>query len=196
MTESTDEIRWLIDAYDEWARSEGAPIVEGESIDLEAVETGPWPRMGVDGAFVHAHSRGDVCSLYVLDIPPGGSTQSVRHLYEAVYFVIDGQGSTVVEGPAGEQRSFEWGRASLFSLPLNAPYRLHNSSGQVRARVAVVSNLPMVMKQFRDEDFVFDTESIVPISAGARSASIAARASSFPTSRCATCGTPSSFRTS
>jgi hypothetical protein len=162
MSNTTNDIRWLIDAYEEWARAEGAPIIEGESVDLEAVQTGPWGRMGVDGAFVHAHSRGDLCSMYLLDIPPGGSTASVRHLYEAVYFVIDGQGSAVVHGPDGDQRSFEWGRASLFSLPLNAPYRLFNSSGRMRARIAVVSNLPMVMKQFRDEDFVFATDRPFP----------------------------------
>jgi len=128
MTETPNDIQWLIDGYGAWVAGEAIPVVEDVSIDLEAIETGPWSRMGVDGAFVHAHSRGDLCSIYVLDIPPGGSTEPVHHLYEAVYFVIDGKGSTVVEGPGGERRSFEWERAGLFSLPLNAPYRLHNSA--------------------------------------------------------------------
>lgn len=162
MTEPTNGIPWLIDAYADWVRGENVPVVEDVAIDLLAVDTGPWARMGVDGAFVHAHSRGDLCSAYLLDIPPGGSTAPIRHLYEAVYFVLEGSGSTVVDGPAGEQRSFEWGRASLFALPLNASYRLHNSSGRARARVAVVSNLPMVMKQFRDNDFVFNTDRPFP----------------------------------
>ena len=158
MTESTDDIRWLIDAYATWVAGEGIPVIEDVSIDLPTVETGPWPRMGVDGAFAHAHSRGDLCSLYILDLPPGASTEPIHHLYEAIHFVLDGQGSTVVDGPGGEQRSFEWGRASLFCLPLNAPYRIHNSSGRSRARIAVVTNLPMVMKQFRNEDFVFNLD--------------------------------------
>jgi mannose-6-phosphate isomerase-like protein (cupin superfamily) len=155
-SDSTNEIRWLIDGYASWLAGEGVPVVEDVAIDLTAVETAPWPRMGVDGVFVHTHSRGDLCSLYLLDIPPGGSTNEVHHLYETVHLVLDGQGSTVVRGPAGDQRSFEWGKGSLFGLPVNAPYRLHNSSGQERARVAVVTNLPMVMKQFRSEEFVFN----------------------------------------
>ncbi len=96
---------------------EGIPIVEGVAIDLPTVQTAPWPRMGVDGAFVHSHARGDYCSIYVLDLPPGGSTTRVHHLYEAIYFVLDGQGSTVVEGPDGDKRSFEWGKGRCSACP-------------------------------------------------------------------------------
>lgn len=149
------DIRWLIDAYAEWVAGEGVPVIEDVAVDLLAVETAPWPRMGANGAFVHTHSRGDLCSLYVCDVPPGGATSPQRHLYEEVMFVLEGQGSTVVERVGGERRSFEWGRGSLFSLPLNMTYRLFNSSGKQRARIASVTNLPMVMKQFRSEAFVF-----------------------------------------
>ncbi|HEX2141951.1 MAG TPA: hypothetical protein VHK28_06695 [Candidatus Limnocylindria bacterium] len=161
-TDNPTDVRWLIDAYQVWVETEGVQVVEDVAVDLLAVPTGPWPRMGVDGSFVHLHSRGDLCSLYVLDIPPGGATDTVHHMYEAVYLVLDGQGSTVVEGPEGDQRSFEWGTGSLFGLPLNAPYRLYNSSGRNRARIAVVANLPMVMKQFRDAAFVFGTDRQFP----------------------------------
>lgn len=151
------EIRWLIDGYERWASSEGVPIVSDRAVDLTRVETSYWARMGIPGALVHTHARGDYCCLYVLDIPPGGATEPIHHLYEAVHFVVDGQGSVSVDGPDGGQRTFEWGRASLFCLPLNTTYRLFNTSGRNTARLAVVCNLPMVMKQFRDADFVFDT---------------------------------------
>ena len=75
-------VRWLIDGYEVWAEEEGIPIVEDVAIDLPTVETSAWPRMGVDGAFVHSHARGDYCSIYILDIPPGArrpaSTTSTR----------------------------------------------------------------------------------------------------------------------
>ncbi len=138
-------------------RGEGVPIVEDVAVDLMRVETAPWARTGASGAFVHTHSRGDYCSLYVLDIPPGGATSPQRHLFEEVMFVLDGEGSATVERTDGARRSFEWGRASLWSLPLNATYRLFNTSGRHRARIASVTNLPMVMKQFRNEEFVFAT---------------------------------------
>ena len=152
------EIRWLIDAYLDWVAKEGIPVVEDVAVDLFAVETAPWPRLGVNGAFVHTHSRGDLCSLYVIDLPPGGSTLPQRHLYEEVMFVLRGQGSLVVERAGGERRGFEWGKASMWALPMNATYRLFNTSGTHGARIVSVSNLPMVMKQFRNEAFIFQNE--------------------------------------
>ena len=97
------EIRWLIDAYLDWLGREGVPVVEDVAVDLLSVETKPWARIGANGAFVHTHSRGDLCSLYVVDVPPGGATAPQRHLYEEAMFVLDGQGSTVVERPNSVQ---------------------------------------------------------------------------------------------
>ena len=151
------EVRWLIDAYLDWARGEGIPIVDDTAVDLPAVETKPWARLGACGAFVHTHSRGDLNSMYLCELPPGGATSPQRHLFEEVMYVLDGQGSAVVERVNGERRSFEWGRGSLFSLPLNMTYRLFNASGLRPARIASLTNLPMVMKQFRSEAFVFGT---------------------------------------
>ena len=92
-----DPIKWLIDAYADWAKGEGIPIVEGAAIDLFAVETKPWARVGAKGALVHASSRGDLTNMYVIDIEPGTATVPQRHLYEEVMFVIEGSGNAVVE---------------------------------------------------------------------------------------------------
>ncbi|HET8570009.1 MAG TPA: hypothetical protein VFM93_13600 [Candidatus Limnocylindria bacterium] len=149
------EIRWLIDGYLEWLEGEDVPVVEDLAVDLLGVETRLWPRLGVPGAFVHTHARGDLCSLYLIDLPPGARTEPQRHLYEAVMYVLDGNGSATVERSNGERRSFEFGKGSLFCLPINMTYRLYSGSGRSTARIAVVANLPMVMKQFRNERFVF-----------------------------------------
>jgi mannose-6-phosphate isomerase-like protein (cupin superfamily) len=151
-------VKWLIDGYDVWLEKERVRITEGRAVDLLTVETAPWGRMGVPATFVHTHARGDLCSLYLLEIPAGKATESTHHLYEAVYFVLSGQGTTTVHGPHGASRSFEWGRGSLFGLPINAPYRFFNASGTQPARIVAVTNLPMVMKQFRNAEFVFGSE--------------------------------------
>jgi mannose-6-phosphate isomerase-like protein (cupin superfamily) len=151
------DVRWLIDGYEQWLAAEKVPVVEDAAVDLTAVATGPWDRLGIDATFVHTAARGDLDTVYVLDIPPGGATNPVRHLFEAVFLVLDGRGSVVMDAPDGTRRSFEFGRASLFALPLNARYQFFNSSGNERARLAAVANIPMVMKQFRDADFVFGT---------------------------------------
>src|SRR5688572_13591149 len=128
MSEATGEARWIIDGYQEWVEREGVPIHSGLAIDLPNVETRPWARMDVNGAFAHLNARGDFTSLYLLDIPPGKATSPQRHLYEEVYYVLDGRGSTTVEFDDGDRHSFEWGTGSLFAIPVNMRYRHFNGS--------------------------------------------------------------------
>lgn len=149
--------RWLIDGYEEWLQREGIAVITGLSIDLLTVETVDWPRLGTRGAVVHLDARGDYCDLHLVDIPAGGSSAPQRHIYEEVVYVLDGQGSTVLEHADGRRHSFEWGRGSLFAVPINMRYRHLNASGQKAARLAHVTNLPMVMKLFRDDQFVFNS---------------------------------------
>lgn len=151
------DVRWKIDGYDEWLARQNLPVTNGLAIDLMTTETAYWPRLGADAAFVHLDARGDYCNLILCDVAQGGETEWQHHLYEEVVYVLDGRGSTAFEMPDGSRQTFEWGRGSLFSLPLNVRYKHFNSSGTQRARLACVTNLPMVMKLYRDEDFIFDT---------------------------------------
>jgi uncharacterized RmlC-like cupin family protein len=151
----TPEAKFLFDPYLDWAQGEGPPIVKGLGVDLLAVGTEAWPRMGTDGAFVHLQGRGDFVSVFVIDIPPGGKTEPQQHLFEEVIYVLDGQGSTTVETHDGSRHSFEWGPKSLFALPLNAKYRHFNGSGQKAARLSSTNNLSVVMNLFHNHDFVF-----------------------------------------
>ena len=45
------ETRFLVDTYQEFIEKEGIPVVEDFGIDLLAVETKPWPRLGGSGAY-------------------------------------------------------------------------------------------------------------------------------------------------
>jgi len=91
-------------------------------------------------------------------MPPGASTSRQRHLYEEVFFVLSGQGSTTFELADGTTDSFEWGPGSLFSLPVNVPYRLFNGSGQEPARIASTNNLCVLLNLFHSEAFIFDND--------------------------------------
>ena len=150
--------RFLIDSYLEWATGEGVPLVEGFGLDLLAVETAPWPRMGGDarGAYAHLEGRGDFVNAYLLELPPGGRTEPQRHLFEEVVYVLAGRGATTVEVEGRRRHSFEWRAGSLFALPLNQRYRHDNTSGADAARLVAVTNLPLVMNAFHSEAFVFD----------------------------------------
>lgn len=150
------EPRFLVDTYLDWVAKEGVPVVEAFGIDLLAVETKPWARTGARGAYVHTTGRGDFLNMYVLELGPNGETLPQRHLFEEVCYVLEGTGSTVLELADGTTRSFEWGPKSLFALPLNVGYRHFNGSGSRPARIAAVTNLPLVLNAFHNESFVFD----------------------------------------
>jgi mannose-6-phosphate isomerase-like protein (cupin superfamily) len=156
--------RFLIDTYLDWTASEGVPVVEGFGFDLRTVEVAPWPRMGGSalGAYVHLKGRGDFVNTVVCELPAGGQTDPQRHLYEEVVYVLSGRGSTTIEATDGGRHAFEWGRGSVFALPLNARYRHFNTSGREPARFAAVTNLPMMLNAFHNEAFVFDNPFAFP----------------------------------
>src|SRR5690606_27184154 len=123
---------------------------------LLAIETAPWERFGLCGAFAHLAGRGDFVAVQCLELPAGARSAPLHHLYDEVFYVLSGQGSTTVTLPGGREHSFEWEPRSVFSPPLNATYRLYNGSGREPARLASANNLPLMMNVFHNEDFIFN----------------------------------------
>lgn len=154
--EAAEAGKLLLRPYLTWAQDQKIPVVESFSVDLLDVETAHWDRLGARAALVHLIGRGDWANVIVTELAPGAATEPQRHLYEEIVYVLSGSGSTVVEDPDGGEHSFEWGPRSLFGLPLNARYRLFNTSGSVTARIASVTSLPLMMNVFHDEAFIFD----------------------------------------
>jgi mannose-6-phosphate isomerase-like protein (cupin superfamily) len=155
---STALPRYGLDPYREWVDREGVPVVEGIALDLFEVSTGDWPRFGAKGAITRFRGSGDFVSMFVLELKAAGSTLPQQHLYEEIYFVLDGRGSTQLEFADGSKRSFEWGPRSFFAIPLNAKYRHFNASGTSRALLATSTTLPLMMKVLHNEQFIFNTD--------------------------------------
>ena len=156
----TDE-RLFIDPYLDWADEQDIPIVEDYGVDLLSTPTAPWAKYEANGALVHLKGRGDFVSLFLLDIQPGGKTAPQQHLFEEIFYVVEGHGSTQVE-IAGVTHSFEWGPRSMFALPLNARYRLFNGSGRERALLASCNYFPLVKNLFRSDSVIFHRDLRVP----------------------------------
>jgi mannose-6-phosphate isomerase-like protein (cupin superfamily) len=148
--------RLRLNPYTDWVAREGLIVHEGLSCDLLTAETKFWPRLGVNGAAVHLRGRGDFSNLFLIDIPPGKSTETQRHLYEEVVYVVEGRGSTQLEFEDGRTHSFEWQPRSMFAIPLNAKYRLHNGDGKNRAILGTVTSMPLMMKIFHNDSFIFE----------------------------------------
>lgn len=150
--------RFLVDPYLEWCEAEGLPVIEDFCVHMPDVATANWPRLGDScrGAFVHLKGRGDFISIFLKELQPSAATKWQKHLYEEVFYVVEGHGSCTVESTSGGQHTFEIGPHSLFSLPLNAPYRLFNTSGRDRLLIASTNNFCMMLNVLRKESFIFD----------------------------------------
>ena len=148
-----------VDMYQDWRQREGAPLVGGVYVkDMKAVEVGPWPRKGdgVKGAlcYLDGDDEGDE---HVVELPPGGSTAPLRHLYTEAIYVVSGHGSTSVwRGDQGAKQTFEWGPGSYFVLPTNASHQFFNASLSRPARWFSVTDLPQLLRQWASEDFIFN----------------------------------------
>jgi mannose-6-phosphate isomerase-like protein (cupin superfamily) len=168
MQASPPKGKYLIDTYEDWAAGEGIPILTGTALDLLSVESKPWARFGVDGAFCHLQGRDDFLSVLLLDLAPGARSTPQRHLFEAAFVALAGGGTVELELGGAPARPIEWGANSLVLLPMNARYRLVNSSPE-RARLVLFSDLRYLLNLYRNEQFLFATETDFPERAAAES---------------------------
>ena len=150
--------RFLLDPYMDWANGEGIPVHLDFGHDLLALKTEKWARFDAKGCFAHTHGRGDFMANYVLEIDPGKKTAPIKHLYEALYFVLAGHGSTTVWSPDGGTRTFEWGPKAFFTVPLNCQYQIFNGSGQEPARLSITNDAPLTINLYHNLDFVFKND--------------------------------------
>jgi quercetin dioxygenase-like cupin family protein len=141
--------------YETWQAGEGIPIHKVFHVsDLESVELGRWERLGCRAAFVNLADP-HITTAIVLELPPGGETKPVHHLFETLVFVVRGHGETAIgRAPA----TVAWGDRSLFSPPLNTTYRHRNLDRAAPARLLMVCNAPLVMSLFHNDGFVFGND--------------------------------------
>lgn len=144
-------------AYSVYQQGEGVPIYRGFAVeDLRRLELADWARKGASGAFINLDGAGGTNDAYVLEIAPRGRTSVQRHIYEEMVYVLDGNGSTSVWYDDNRKVTFEWGRGSLFAIPLNAKYQHFNGSGSNPARYLAVTDAPTIISLFHNLRFVFE----------------------------------------
>lgn len=146
--------KYMIDSYGDWAKGEGVPIVTAETADLLSASVAPWRRFGMNGAIFHLTARGDFLTLFLFELPAGGKSAQQRHLYEEVFYVLSGRGTTEIEAADGRTHRLAWGPHSLFTVPMNARHHHVNDAGEP-ARLVSVNDLRYFFNVFRNEEFVF-----------------------------------------
>lgn len=146
--------------YEQFCEKQGVPIYRGQVgvNNLRNLELGDWPRTGGRGAIVDLKGTGGQVGTYLIEVPPGEALLPERHLYEAIFYVLEGRGVTEVwTDAAPARRIFEWGENSIFSPPLNSWHRFVNTSSSP-ALLFASTNAPPIMELFRNEDFIFGAE--------------------------------------
>lgn len=145
--------------YQRYMTAQDIPIHHGPGFrDVRDLELGDWKRRGVQGAFLVLDQLAHFLGLFVLSVAVGRATEVERHLFEERYWVVEGEGTTEVFTAAGEPaQRFEWHAGSLFSVPLNLPYRIVNG-GDSPAVLLSGNYAPRVLDIFEDVDFVFGTD--------------------------------------
>jgi len=145
-------------AYDEFMDAQEIPIVRNIAVPrVRDLPLAPWARMGGRGCFIQLFGTEGAWGSYVVEIPGAGALNEERHLYEEIYLVLDGRGTTEIWNDGQERPEiFEWQKGSLFSIPMNAHHRLVNSSAQPALLLAGTS-APNMMNLIRNEDAIFNS---------------------------------------
>ncbi len=141
-----------------FVEEEGIPIVRGLGVrDVRDVTLGPWKRTGGQGAYLELNGVGGKSGFYLVDVPLGGALNPEKHMYEEIFYVVEGRGTTEIwtDRTSGKKQAFEWQKSSLFSPPLNTSHRLVNAASSP-ALLLVATNAPPIMALYRSRRFIFD----------------------------------------
>lgn len=143
--------------YDRFMESEGIPIVRGVGIEkVQDLPLAPWRRTGGKGTFIQLHGTEGKWGCYLVEVPGAGALNAERHLYEEVFLVVEGRGSTEVWLEDGGRRHvFEWQQGSMFSIPVNAWHRIVNATSSP-ALLLGGTTAPNLMNLTGNTDFIFD----------------------------------------
>ena len=143
--------------YDAFMEAEGIPVYRGLGLrrvhDLPLV---PWKRKGGRGHFIQLYGTETKWGCYVVEVPPGGALNAEKHMYEEIFLVVEGRGTTEVwqEGDT-KKHVFEWQKGSMFSIPINAWYRLVNATSGGALLIAGTT-APNVIDMLQNVDAVFN----------------------------------------
>jgi len=144
-------------SYDMFMESEGIPCFRDLGIDsVLNLPLAPWKRMGGRGSYIQLWGTEGKWGCYVVEIPGSGALNAEKHLYEEIFLVVEGRGSTEVwlEGES-KKHVFEWQKGSLFSIPVNAMHRLVNASSSPAVLLAG-TNAPNILNQINNVGAIFE----------------------------------------
>jgi len=151
--------RWVRPAtpYEVYMEEQDLPIHRGAIgfYDVRDLTLAPWKRMNARGAFIELNGCGGLQGMYVIEVPSGGVITPEKHMYEEIFYVLDGRGTTEIWSGGDQKQVFEWQKGSLFSPPLNTWHRIVSASSSP-ALLLGVTNAPPIFHLYRTQDALFN----------------------------------------
>ncbi|MDB5763005.1 MAG: Cupin domain protein [Herminiimonas sp.] len=138
--------------YDAFMEEEGIPVFRDIGISkVQNLPLAPWKRKGGKGHFIQLYGTEGKWGCYVIEVPPAGALNPEKHMYEEIFLVVEGRGTTEVWQEGDKKKHvFEWQTGSMFSIPMNAWYRIVNgtSSGALLLAGTTAPNVINLMNDF------------------------------------------------
>lgn len=143
--------------YDKFMAAEGIPTFRGLGVEkVQNLRLHDWKRMGGRGHFIQLYGTEGKWGSYVVEVPGAGALNTEKHLYEEIYLVVEGRGTTEVWlEVGGKKHVFEWQTGSLFSIPVNAYHQIVNATASP-ALLLAGTTAPNVINMFNNVDMVFN----------------------------------------
>lgn len=143
--------------YDAFMEEEGVPVFRGLGISrVQDLPLFPWKRKGGRGHFIQLYGTEGKWGCYVVEVPPAGALNVEKHMFEEIYLVVEGRGTTEVwqEGDT-RKHVFEWQAGSMFSIPMNALFRIVNATSS-GALLLAGNTAPNVINMINNFNAVFN----------------------------------------
>ncbi|MBI4525979.1 MAG: cupin domain-containing protein [Deltaproteobacteria bacterium] len=143
--------------YEIFMEEQEIPIYRGIGVRrVQDLPLKPWKRIGGNGTFIQLFGTEDLWGCYLVEVPGSGALERERHVYEEIYLVVEGRGTTEVWVDENRKKiTFEWQRGSLFSIPLNAWHRIINATSS-SALLLAGTTAPPILNLIADPRFVFN----------------------------------------
>ena len=143
--------------YDQFMVEEGIPVFRDLGVSsVKNLPLKPWKRTGGRGTYIQLLGTETKWGCHLVEVPAAGALHPEKHMYEEIYIVVEGRGSTEVwlEGE-GRKHVFEWQEGSMFSIPMNAMHRIVNATNSP-ALLLGGTTAPNVLNQIQNADAVFN----------------------------------------
>jgi mannose-6-phosphate isomerase-like protein (cupin superfamily) len=138
-------------------KEEGLPVFRGIGMkDSRELPRENWERQGGKATYIQLVGTNNATGMYCWEIPARGASKDMHHFYEERFIVLEGRGSVEVwkEGSTAKT-SFEWQPWSVFSIPLNAYFRVINATSSPAILLAV-NSAPRIINMFQSKSFTFN----------------------------------------